>query len=229
MQQLISTPVIDFLRGLRGEIDHNYAHGRVIVAVDGMAGSGTNAFADELARVFQETGREAFRASMEDFHRPRSERHMAGLDSAEGYYADSYDYRTLRRALIDPFKMAGSTGFQTAAFDQKRDAPVVTSWQTADPDAILILNGVFLLRPELRGGWHYSIYLDVPPAVAYERLAARDNRNPDPLAVSNARYRGGQELYLAEAAPLFAAAAVVDNTDPTHPHRVFPDMGCACA
>ncbi|HEY5221896.1 MAG TPA: uridine kinase [Microbacteriaceae bacterium] len=229
MQQLVSTPLVDFLRGLRTEIDHNYGHGRVMVAVDGMAGSGAGDFADELARVYTETGRETFRASMEDFHRSRAERYQAGHTSPEGYYQDSYDYRTLRRVLIDPFRMAGSTGFQTSAFDVRRDAPVVTSWQTADADGILIIDGVFLLRPELIGTWNYAIAIDVPPALAYERLAKRDSRDPDPASPANARYIGGRELYLAEAAPLFAASAVVDNTDPAHPLRIFPDNGCGGA
>jgi uridine kinase len=223
MQQLVSTPRFEFLRDLRREIDHNYAHGRVIVAVDGMTGSGTSAFADEFARVFGETRREVFRSSIDDFHRPRAERYRLGRDSAEGYYRESFDYGTLRRVLIDPFRMAGSTGFQTAAFDTARDAAVVSSWRTADADAVLVIDGIFLLRPELRGSWNYSVYLDVPPAVAYERLALTDRRDPDPEAVSNARYMGGRELYLAEAGPFLAASAVVDNTDQEHPRRVFGD------
>jgi len=221
--QLVSTPLVEFQRGLRGEIDHNYAHGRVVLAVDGMVGAGTAAFADELARVYAETGREAFRASMEDFHRPRAQRRQAGRDSADGYYRDSFDYGTFRRVLLDPFRMAGSTGFQTAAFDVKRDAPIVSSWQTAGADAVLIVDGPFLLRPDLRGAWNYSIYLDVAARLAYERLAIRDGRDPSPDADSNARYIGGWQSYLADAEPFFAASAVVDNTDQAHPRRIFGD------
>jgi uridine kinase len=223
MQRLVSTPLVEFLRELRGEIEHNYAHGRVIVAVDGMTGAGTTEFADEFARVLAETGRESFRASMDDFHRPRADRYRAGRDSAEGYYRDSFDYGTLRRVLIDPFRMAGSTGFQTAAFDTARDAPIVSSWRTAGADATLVIDGLFLLRPELRGSWNYSVYLDVSPTVAYERLARSDNRDPDPNAESNARYIAGRDLYLVDAEPFFAASAVVDNADPEHPRRVFGD------
>lgn len=224
MEHLVSTPRVELMRELRSEIEHDFAHGRVIIAVDGMTGSGTREFADEFARVCRETRREVFRASIQDFHRPRTERYVAGRDSPEGYYRDSFDYRTFRRVLIDPFAMAGSTGFQTASFDTKRDALVLSSWRTADADAVLIVDGIFLLRPELREMWNYSVLLDVPPAVAYERLALSDARDANPDAPSNARYMLGQRLYRDEVDPLHAASAVVDNVNSQQPVRIFPTL-----
>ena len=221
--QLPPTPRIEFLRELVGEIAHNYGHGRVIVAIDGIDGAGKTSFGDDLAAVFREAGHDAFRASMEDFHRSRAERYRDGRESPESFYRDSFDYGTFRRVLIDPFRMAGSTGFQTAAWDVRRDAPTLTRWITGQPDGVLIVDGVFLNRPELRGIWNYSILLEVPWDVAYTRLAERDARDPNPDAFANARYREGQELYFAEADPRQYASALVDNTDPAHPKRIFAD------
>ena len=99
----------------------------------------------------------------------------------------------------------------------------LTRWVTGQPDGVLIVDGVFLLRPELRGIWNYSILLEVPWDVAYSRLAERDARNPDPDALANARYRDGQELYFTEANPREYANALVDNADPAHPRRIFAD------
>ena len=82
----------------------------------------------EFAEVFAEEGSAVYRASIDGFHRPRAERYVRGRTSAEGYYRDSYDYATFRRALLDPFRdgaqTAGATGFQLAAFDVLRDSPV---------------------------------------------------------------------------------------------------------
>ncbi|NEN07435.1 uridine kinase [Diaminobutyricibacter tongyongensis] len=221
--QLPPTPRIEFLRELVGEIAHNYGHGRVIVAIDGIDGAGKTSFGDDLAAVFREAGHDAFRASMEDFHRSRAERYRDGRESPESFYRDSFDYGTFRRVLIDPFRMAGSTGFQTAAWDVRRDAPTLSRWITGQPDGVLIVDGVFLSRPELRGIWNYSILLEVPWDVAYARLAERDARDPNPDAFANARYREGQELYFAEANPRQYASALVDNADPAHPKRIFAD------
>ena len=178
--------------------------------------------------MFAEDGSAVFRASIDGFHRPRVERYARGRTSPEGFYRDSYDYATFRRVLIDPFRDGGqtgaSTGFQLAAFDVHRDAPVGSEWVTAPRDAVLVVDGIFLHRPELRGIWHWSVWLDVPAEVACARMAVRDGSDPDPEAPSNARYRQGQELYLREAGPRTAASAIVDNTDHAHPHRVFQDF-----
>ncbi|MDF2581213.1 MAG: tmk 1 [Microbacterium sp.] len=218
------TPTTTLWRELRDRVRRRNAGGRVIVAVDGLDGAGKTVFADGLAEVFAETGDAVFRAGIDGFHRPRSERYLRGRHSPEGLYRDSFDYATFRRVLIDPFRdgaqTAGTTGFQLAAFDVVRDAPVESQWVTAPLDAVLVVDGVFLHRPELRDLWDWSIWLDVPFDVSYARMALRDGSDPDPDAPSNARYRQGQEIYLREARPQEEASVIVDNTDLAHPRIV---------
>jgi uridine kinase len=218
------TPVTTLWRELRDEVRRRYAGGRVILAVDGLDGAGKTTFADGLANVFAETETAAFHASIDDFHRPRAERYMRGRNSPEGFYRDSYDYATFRRVLIDPFRdgaqTAGTTGFQLEAFDLARDAPAESQWVTAPRDAVLIVDGIFLHRRELRELWDWSVWLEVPLATAYARMALRDGSDPDPDAPANARYRQGQALYTQEADPRAAAAAVVDNSDLAQPRRI---------
>jgi uridine kinase len=225
--RLPTTPVTSLMRELRREVRQHYRAGRVILAVDGRDGAGKTTFADTLAEVFAEDAVAVFRASIDDFHRPRAERYARGRTSPEGFYHDSFDYPTFRRVLIEPFRdglqTAAATGFQLAAFDVARDAPVESRWVTAPEDAVLIVDGIFLLRPELRGLWNWSVWLDVPIDVAYRRMAERDGSDPDFRAASNARYRVGFELYERDARPRAAASAIVDNTEPAHPRRVFQD------
>lgn len=208
----------DVLAALADEVLHNYGHGRSIVAVDGADGAGKTHFADDLAAMLEKKGHAVFRASIDGFHRPRAERHLAGKDSPEGFYRDSFDYSTFRRVLIEPFRLGEGAAFVTAAFDHRRDATVPAKWRTGPRDAILIVDGIFLNRPELRGLWNYSIWLDVPDAVREQRLLARDG----PGGVGP-RYSGGMALYLAEAKPRAAASAIIDNADFDHPRRVFAD------
>ncbi|WP_374007239.1 hypothetical protein [Leifsonia sp. LS-T14] len=140
------TPRVLFLRELVGAIRRDAPAGRVVVAVDAGSGgggesSGGIAFADDLALVFRESGADTFRASLGGFHSSRAFRTRLGPETPESYYRDGYDYVTLRRVLLDPFRLGGSAGFQTSAFDAMRDRPVEARWLTAGQDAVLVLDG----------------------------------------------------------------------------------------
>jgi len=196
----------DVLDSIADEFLHNYSKGRTLLAVDGLDGVGQSSFADALAERLGRGGHPVFRASMSGFHRPRAERYVRGVDSAEGYYVDSFDYELFRRVLVEPFKLGGSTGFVTSAYDVARDIPVEMSWQTGPQDATLVVDGVFLNRPELRGLWNFSLWLEVD----------RDT-SAEPRVI------GADRLYVAQANPRTRATAIVDNSDPDHPRRVFAD------
>jgi uridine kinase len=211
----------EVITSLADEILHNYGHGRVIVGVDGVDGSGTTAFAADLVERLEKRGHAAFQARIDDFHAPRAKRYAQGEASAAGRYNDSYDYSAFRRVLIEPFQMAGSTGFVSAFWDWRRDQPIEPKWLTAPEDAILVVNGVFLQRPELRGLFNFVVWLDVPFDAAWERLVAADPAAHDEVA--RERSEGGIKLYLKQVKASLTAEAFYDNTDPQHPRRVFSD------
>ena len=214
---------IDTLDALAAEILQNNGRGRVIVAVDGVDGAGKTYFADALAEALRRAGHTVFRASIDGFHNTRALRYARGATSPEGFYRDSYDYDTFRRVLVDPFKDGGTGSFVLEAFDHRRDAPVEPKWITGKPDSILLLDGIFLHRPELRGLWNYSIWLEVADYEATDRRALRDSSAPNPRPERQLRYSGAQALYAVESKPRTAATAIVDNSDSDHPRRQFAD------
>lgn len=197
--ELVTTPRVAFLRGLADEILAHYGRGRMIVAIDGPLQSGKTRFGDDLGAVLRERGHAVFRASMEGFHRSRAEQAQFGEDSPARYLRYGFDESALRRVLVDPFRMGGSTAFVTRVFDPARDAWVEPKWLTGPHDAILVIDGRFLLRERLAGLWDYRIALDGDPT--------------DPADV----------LAYAERDPRLVASAVVDVADPEHPRRRFLD------
>ena len=192
----------------------------VRVAVDGVDGAGKTIFADELADVVAESGRPIIRASVDAFHNPRDRRYRLGKESPEGFFRDSYDYPRLKEYLLDPLSPGGSGIHRRRAFDHTIDSEVSSSEEHALPGSILIFDGIFLHRPELRDYWDYSIFLDVPFEISIARSASRDGSSPDPMAASNRRYVEGQKIYLGECAPKGRATIVVDNSDLGRPRIV---------
>jgi uridine kinase len=214
----------ELLESLVAEFRHNYGKGRTLLGVDGPTAAGKTTFAADLTLAFERSGLAAFHASMNGFNHPREHRYRAGRLSPEGYYRDAFDNSLFRRVLAEPFRMGGSAGFQLAAFDLQRDVPLESEWTTAPADAVLVVDGMFLQRPELRGLWNYTIWLDADAAVRQERLVARDGADPDPEAASNQRWSGAMRIYVRDTAPNAAASAIVDNTDPDHPKRMWADF-----
>lgn len=197
--------------------------GRRLVAVEGRDGVGKTRFADALQVAFARAGVEAFRASADDFHRPQAFRYRQGRDSPKGYYEDAFDTELLDRVLLHPFRMGGSTGFMTRAFDLHRDAPVEMEWESAGPDAVLLVDGVFLQRPALKGKWHAVVYLEADDRVRGERLRARDGAHPDVHHASHRRYREAHDLYERAHGPRRTATFIVDNSDWRKPFQSFAD------
>lgn len=185
------------------------------VAVDGVDGAGKTFFADELAVALRVLGRRVIRASVDGFHQPRAVRYRLGRHSPEGFYRDSYNYAALVRELLHPLGPGGDLLYRTAAFDVWADQSVWQAQQQAHPGDILIVDGLFLHRPELREYWDDSMFLRVDFAVSIPRGAARGPGfgSPDPQAESNQRYVAGNRLYFREAQPEQHAGVIVDNND----------------
>src|SRR5258707_1138329 len=81
---------------------------------------------------------------------PKNLRHARGRYSPDGFYLDSYDYDAFRRLLLDPLSPDGSGRYAAKRFDLDSDEPFDLNPQQAGPTAALIVDGIFLHRPELR-------------------------------------------------------------------------------
>jgi uridine kinase len=194
---------------------------RCRVAIDGRDAVGKTHLADELAAELQRRGRATLRAGIDAWHLPRAVRHRQGADSAEGYYRDSFDLPALRAQLLAPLGPGGDGRIRLRWFDHVAGERVESEPSRAPDAVVLVFDGVFLLRPELREGWDLSIHLVVAPEVALERAVARDASAMGGSQAARSRYLAryvpGQERYEAACRPREAADVVLDNTDLDRP------------
>lgn len=196
------------------------------VAIDGIDAAGKTTLADDLASLVETQGRPVIRASLDGFHRPRTERYGQGADSPIGYYQDSFDYVALREALLLPLSLGGTRVYRRAVFDHQTDAPLSSAHERAPDHAVLLFDGIFLLRPELNGWWDFSIFVDVALETALQRALVRDRSligsSADVVARYLRRYFPAQRMYLDTIQPQQRANVVVVNDDPAHP-RLRPE------
>ncbi len=191
----------------------------LLVAVDGADGSGKTWFADDLAAVLAGRDRPVVRASVDDFHFPRAHRHARGR-TGETVWLRSFDYRTLRRLLLDPWRDGAGSAYRRRWHDLATDA-----WWQEEPEVVpeagvLLVDGVFVQRAELGDCWDAVVWLEVSDEERVRRMAERDGVPPDPGHPDQARYLEAQRIYRQAADPVGSADVVVDNTDPGAPFVV---------
>ncbi|MFI6827877.1 cytidylate kinase family protein [Kribbella sp. NPDC050241] len=191
------------------------------VAVDGPPAAGKTTLADELAVVLSAQGREVIRATIEDFLTPRSQRYRRGEDSAEGCYHDSFNFDALHGVLLDPLGPGGDRRFQQAVYNRVTDTPVSEPIMTAPADAVLLFDGVFLMRPELIDRWDLRIFVSAPFENTMDRARTRDQTSSRSAAEVERRYRSrympSQQFYFDTVRPTDHADIVVHNDDPHRP------------
>ncbi|WP_433126317.1 cytidylate kinase family protein [Micromonospora sp. CA-240977] len=195
------------------------------VAIDGPPAAGKTTLADELAAVLREQGRDVIRATIDDFLFPRAQRYPRGEYSAEGCYHDTHDYDALNRVLLDPLGPGGDRRFQHAIYDRVADAAMSPSVTTAAADAVLLFDGVFLLRPELIDRWELRVFVSIPLEKTVDRAVVRERRVSTRADVERRwreRYIPSQQLYFATVRPTRHANIVVHNDEPELPVWELP-------
>ncbi|MCM3920430.1 uridine kinase [Frankia sp. AiPs1] len=191
------------------------------VAIDGPDAAGKTTLTNELADTVARRGRPVVRACVDDFHQPAAMRRQRGPVSAEGYFHDAFDYTALRRLLLDPLGPAGDRRYRDACFDHRSDTPLDRPPRRAPDNAVLLLDGVFLLREELRDCWELSLFLQISPAESLRRALRRDVALFGSPAAVRERYEArclpAQKLYQTIAAPREHADVLIDNELPDNP------------
>lgn len=194
----------------------------LLVAVDGVDGAGKTCFADELAGVLAARGRTVVRASIDGFHHPQEFRHRHGR-TPETVWRRHFDYRALRRELLDPWLTGAGASYRTAIHDVATDAPVDDQAREVPADGVLLVDGVFAQRAELEQAWDMVVWLEVPFEVSVSRLAQRDGTAADVGDPDQCRYLEAQRIYFETCGPRAKADMVVDNTDLDAPRLVGRD------
>ncbi len=190
------------------------------VAVDGPPAAGKTTLADDLAAVLRAQGREVVRATIESFLFPEAQRYRRGEFSPDGCYHDTHDYASLKRVLLDPLGPGGDRRFQHAVYDRTTDTAVSAPAAKARADAVLVFDGVFLLRPEVNDRWDLRIFVSAPFEHTVARARIRERGVLSEADVERRwreRYIPSQQFYFATVRPTEHADIVVYNDDLQHP------------
>ncbi|MGK5519291.1 uridylate kinase [Micromonospora sp. URMC 107] len=190
------------------------------VAIDGPPAAGKTTLADELAVILRDQGRDVIRATIDDFLFPRAQRYPRGEYSAEGCYFDTHDYDSLNRVLLDPLGPGGNRSYRCAVYDRTTDTALSPPATTATADAVLVFDGVFLMRPELIDRWDLRIFVSTALEKTVDRAVVRERGASSRAEVERRwreRYIPSQQLYFATVRPTDHVDIIVHNDEPQEP------------
>jgi uridine kinase len=170
----------------------------MLIAVDGLDGSGKSRFAAALAEALSAAGSRASLIHVDDFRRPLDFSGLPPEAEAALYYDRYFDFAAL-------------------------DAALATFLEDQAAGAVTVLEGVMPLRATLPPGAPL-IVLEVSAAEARRRIVARDQakgRTPEEIAARiERRYFPAQARYRAAFDPSGRADLMIDNEDWARPRVV---------
>jgi uridine kinase len=199
------------------------------VAVDGITAAGKSTLVAELGDAVGRTGRPVVTLSLDGFHQPRAQRYRRGRRSAVGYYEDAYDVDGFLDRVLVPLGPNGDRLYRQRVHDLGTDRVVVEAPVEAPADAVVVVDGSFLLRPELSPHWDYRIHVTATPDVARARVVRRDAEllggEKEAAALFDDRYEPAFRLYVESARPGEHADVIVANDVPARPIVEWKGVG----
>lgn len=188
----------------------------LLVAIDGCSGSGKSTLAGVIAAGLPD----ATVVPGDDFYAGEPDG-WENWTPAEGYER-FWDFRAMERDLLRPLRRGAEAAYQPFDWDLcKRGTTTVT----VPASTVIIVEGVSTLRPELRGYWDFSVYVDTPPDERLRRILARNENDRAHID----QWIAAEEHYRRTFAPQAAASVVVSGNGngilagtPSYPSFILP-------
>jgi len=180
-----------------------------IVAIDGLSGAGKTTLVEKL----RGTSSNEVVLHIDDFIVERHRRYETGQPEAVEYYALQWDVDLLVETLFKPLH-EGQTTLTLPYYERDRDEVIMRTVEIA-PNALILIEGIFLLRDEWHTYFDYVVYLDCPQEVRYERVLHRDTYIGDlseRLDKYERRYWPGEAHYLKTVNPKAKADHIIRSS-----------------
>jgi uridine kinase len=171
---------------------------RVFVAIDGCGGAGKST----LARGVQDSMANVSIVRTDDFFRPLRQLSDTALEPSRAYEL-YFPWKRLRDEALAPLRQGKTARYQR--HDWTRDA--LGEWVIVEPNPIVIVEGVYSSRPELRGLLDAIIFVDAPREVRRRRMLARGPEDSDWMRP----WMAAEDWYLERIRPQASADLILNS------------------
>ena len=178
------------------EVLQRHAKRPLLVAIDGHSAAGKSTLARRIAELVDGVSI----VSGDDFYRVMSEDECSGLTPEEGFER-YYDWQRLEREVLEPLTAGRTSRYQRYDWTANRLGETVT----VEPQGIIVIEGCYSLRLELRPYYHVTFFVETSEAARLER----QRRRGDATEAQLARWDAAEAYHFAKNAPEKGADLVV--------------------
>ncbi len=171
-----------------------------MVAIDGMSAAGKSTLATSVAAALPDV--DLIRG--DDFYRVMDDERRFHLAPEQGYHED-FDWQRLLRYVLRPLRAGDTARFQRYNWATGQ----LGEWVEARPATVVIVEGVYVSRPELRSVFDLTVWVDTLPEVRAVRQTQRDDS-----AEWVDRWDRAERYYVAHLHPRQAADLTVLGWQP---------------
>jgi uridine kinase len=185
-----------------------------IIGINGIDNSGKTQFSLKLSHFLKSQRVKTTIIHIDDFHNPKSIRY-AGSDQIDNFYNKNINISLLVEELLKPIKNSGTLNKKITLLNLTTDKFEVEKEYKINPKTVVIFEGIFLFRKELRSFLDYKIFIDIPFELAKTRAKIRDVPilGDGVLEKYDNKYIPAQKKYLVKHPPEKFADLIIDNTD----------------
>ncbi len=171
----------------------------ILVGIDGAGGSGKSTLARQLGGLREDISV----VQMDDFYRPMDEATRITLSPQEGYMR-YFDWERLRDEVLTLLSMGKPGHYQRYDWPTERVLPEIVP---VEPNGVVIVEGVYSLRPELARYYDITVFVETAQAERSRRMAARGENPPEWIH----RWMAAEDWYIRDVEPGAKADIVVSG------------------
>lgn len=191
--------------------DNNF----LVIGIDGLGGAGKSTISEELYRMLKNDKYNATLLHIDDFIHCRKIRYNDNYLEWECYYKLQWRYDYFLNNVIYPLRNSTEYCHHIELYDKANDT-YFTKKVNFSIGSIVIVEGVFLQRPELKEAFDYVIYIDVSEKERLNRVLKRDSYIGNVQQIKEKyinRYFPAERFYIKNCCPVDRANYVIRGSE----------------
>jgi uridine kinase len=171
----------------------------LLVGIDGLSGAGKT----HLANGLQERMPDLAIVRHDDFYRPMEETARQCLNAEQGYQ-QYFDWQRVEQQVLHPLSLNQAASYQR--YDWLK-GEVTEAVAIVDTTSIVVVEGVYVTRPELRNYYDLRIWVETSAQERWRRQVARGENSREWIE----RWAAAESYYIDLIAPSQSAHLVVSG------------------